>query len=609
MIALLLHMHQPDYRDPKDGRPTMPWVRLHATRGYRDVPLLAKKLGARLTLNLVPSLIDQWDFYAAGGKDIHQELAERSVQSLRPHEVSWMLESFFHGHPSSFRWFPAWGRLRARRDAGEHFDAQALQDLQVWTNLAWFGFTALQDWPELGELRRKGAGFSEAEKLRVLQIQSQILRDLKGLYRGGPEISASPYFHPILPLLVDNAHAQRCMPGNPDPGFRFPEDARLQLRAARQRVGQVAGVEPAGLWPSEGSVSPEVVELSADAGFSWFATDQGVLERSERDGGRAGHRGSWQVGPLRGLFRDRELSDRIGFVYGSWDGKKAAADLLHRAGDAPVLLALDGENPWEGYADAGERFLSELLGSGRTRSCAELAAEPPVGNLRRIHTGSWINADFGIWIGQKEDQEAWTLLREARQGWEEAGRPAAARMHLLAAEGSDWFWWYGDDFSTPFAAEFDRLFRAHLSAAWRAMGREVPAVLSRPIKKQDPRRTRVPTAALPADDGSWAAWAGAGGVDLRSGSMAPLPDMPQRLLFGERAGRLALKLVPAATGWRVVWRGGAADFSAAGAEIPPVRELHLEGPGGHRLPAEGSLELPALKSSARSWDPQLGPLP
>ncbi|HNH46822.1 MAG TPA: glycoside hydrolase, partial [Myxococcota bacterium] len=232
MIALLLHMHQPDYRDPKDGRPTMPWVRLHATRGYRDVPLLAKKLGATLTLNLVPSLLDQWDFYAAGGTDIHQELAQRPADSLRPHEISWMLESFFHGHPSSFRWFPAWGRLRARRDAGEHFDRQALQDLQVWTNLAWFGFTALQDWPELGELRRKGVGFSEAEKLRVLQIQSQILRDLKGLYRGGPEISASPYFHPILPLLVDNAHAQRCMPGNPDPGFRFPEDARLQLRAA-----------------------------------------------------------------------------------------------------------------------------------------------------------------------------------------------------------------------------------------------------------------------------------------------------------------------------------------------------------------------------------------
>src|SRR5690606_32578983 len=58
----------------------------------------------------------------------------------------------------------------------------------------------------------------------------------------------------------------------------------------------------------------------------------------------------------------------------------------------------------------------------------------------------------------------------------------AARESLYAAEGSDWFWWFGDDFHTEFAAEFDALFRGHIAAAWRALGRTPPTTLLEPIK-------------------------------------------------------------------------------------------------------------------------------
>ena len=589
MLSLLLHMHQPDYRDPRTGNPTMPWVRLHATRGYRDVPHVIAATGAQVTVNVVPSLIDQWEHYRAGGTDTHLALARRHAGSYEPHEAAWLLQNFFHGNPSSFSWFPAWGALKAAHDAGERFDAQRLRDVVVWSNLAWFGFSALRDHPELRELRRKGHGYTEAEKAHVLDVQAAILQELPSLYRKLPEVSCTPYYHPILPLLVDTAHARRNLPGVPDPGFRYPDDAKEQLVRARARVEAWIGKPVHGLWPSEGAVSPEVIELAADAGYRWFATDEDVLARSKHDPGDIG--GPFDVGRMRGIFRDHGLSDRVGFVYANWRGEEAAADLLHRLEGKPRLLALDGENPWESYRDAGEHFLRALLSKAHTRTCGEMAADAPRGRVHALHTGSWIGGDFAIWIGHAEDRAAWELLRDARAEWEARGRPPAAREHLLSAEGSDWFWWYGDQFSTPFEGEFDRLFRAHLTAAWEAMGAPVPAALSEPIKRA---ATGIvpPAAALPPDGDDWFAWAPAGRVELRAGAMAPVRGMPRTLLFGERDGRLNLKLVPSGEGWTARVDGAEVAFEADRAVVDGGEAVVLSGPDGLRIPGEGALRLP-----------------
>jgi alpha-amylase/alpha-mannosidase (GH57 family) len=615
MLSLLLHMHQPDYRDPSTGEPSMPWVRLHATRGYTDVPAIVRETGARVTLNLVPSLLDQWDHYARGGLDPHLRLSRRPADSLEPHERDWVLQNFFAGNPGAYTWFPAWGELRARRDAGHAFSAQDLRDVQVWSNLMWFGFTALRAFPLLGELRRKGRGFTEAEKSAVLDAQAAVVGGLAARWVDLPEVSCTPYYHPILPLLVDTAHAARCMPGVPDPGFRRPEDARRQIVTGRARVEAFAGRPVRGMWPSEGSVSPEVLELAAAAGLRWVATDEGVLARSsweERGAGHRGppreHHGPWEAceGRLRLLFRDRGLSDRLGFVYATWPGERAAADLLAQLPDAPILLALDGENPWEAYPDAGEAFLRALLGRARTATCGEMAEEPTRGRVTRIHTGSWIDADFRIWIGHEEDRAAWTLLAEARQALEErrsalsAHEASSAERHLLAAEGSDWFWWYGDDFSTPFAGEFDRLFRAHVSAAWRALSLEPPEALRRPIKRAPPAGTTPPLGPLPArDDGSWFAWAPAGRVDLRAGAMAPVKGAPRALLFGSRDGRLALRALGGGEGWSVASGSLCVPLVHGRAELPADTEcVALVSPEGQRVPDVDGLRLPW-----RAWLP------
>jgi hypothetical protein len=294
---------------------------------------------------------------------------------------------------------------------------------------------------------------------------------------------------------------------------------------------------------------------------------------------------------MRGLFRDHGLSDRVGFVYANWRGEEAAADLLHRLEGKPRLLALDGENPWESYRDAGEHFLRALLSKAQTRTCGEMAADAPRGRVHALHTGSWIGGDFAIWIGHAEDRAAWELLRDARAEWEARGRPPAAREHLLSAEGSDWFWWYGDQFSTPFEGEFDRLFRAHLTAAWEAMGAPVPAALSEPIKRA---ATGIvpPSAALPPDGDDWFAWAPAGRVELRAGAMAPVRGMPRTLLFGERDGRLNLKLVPSGEGWTARADGAEVAFEADRAVVDGGEAVVLCGPDGLRIPGEGALRLP-----------------
>ncbi len=580
MIALLLHMHQPDYRHPRTGAPIMPWVRLHATRGYRDVARILAETGAKATVNLVPTLLEQVDRYVAGGSDVHLDVCCRPAAELAPAEAEWLVTHGLHGSARAFEWFPGWGALRARRDRGERFDVAALRDLQVWGNLAWFGATALEDFPELGELRRKGAGFTEAEKAVVLARQAECVAGLRALYAALPEVSASPYAHPILPLLVDTAHAARNLGAFDDPAFRWPEDALGQLVAGRAAVAAWVGREVRGLWPSEGSVSPEAVELFAKAGFSWFATDDGVLARSERQGKGP----TWQVGPLRGLFRDHGLSDRIGFVYADQAADTAVEDLLARTAGRDVVLALDGENPWESYKDAGAGFLRRFFAKAPLVPCGELAARPATGTVSRLHTGSWINADFKIWIGAEEDRTAWRLLRRVREAFAASVQPEDARRALWRAEASDWFWWYGPEFETPFAGEFDVLFRAHLADVLARIGAPAMPELDAPLRATG-GGVVAPVGPVDPDRADFFAWNAAGSVAITSGSMAPGPGWPVRVEYGWGPRGLALRLVGAGEGTAPGWT---AEVEEGESERPL---LWLRTPEGRRVPDSGGWRL------------------
>ncbi|RME26457.1 MAG: hypothetical protein D6798_06665 [Deltaproteobacteria bacterium] len=582
-IALLLHMHQPDYRDPDTGRPWMPWVRLHACRGYTDVAVLAAEAGAAPTINVVPSLLQQLAALRDGAMDEWERIARVPAEDLSAAERDFIRQRFVHGHPAMRRASPRYTALAAR--ARELSDPADLRDLQVWSNLAWMGSVARRD-PFIAELVAQDEGFSHRQLVRLLDHQRAMVGRVLELWRQFPSLSVSPLCHPILPLLVDVGHARRCLPDLPDDllgaeRFAWPDDARRQLVEARNVCEEILGRRPAGLWPSEGALSPEVMEIVDDLGFAWVATDEEMLRRSDRVG-EVRIDGPWVIegaeAGTRLLFRDHELSDRIGFLYHQWPGDAAVDDLLasaaHRHGDdAPIVpIVLDGENPWEAYPDAGEDFLRRLFASGAVVGMDVAARVPTRGRIRRLHTGSWIGADLRIWAGDADDWLAWSLLADARQAFEDAGRPEAAWPHLANAESSDWFWWLGPEFQTEVADLFDALFRAHVAAVWATLGLPVPLRLRQPVGREArPGPLRPAGVVHPTLDGRLhlSEWAGAAPLPLpRGGSMA----RAERRFFGGAV----------AAGDGMLWLR--IDRPDGGREPDPIhRSLVIEQEGGPEL--------------------------
>jgi alpha-amylase/alpha-mannosidase (GH57 family) len=369
----------------------------------------------------------------------------------------------------------------------------------------------------------------------LVQEQYKILRAIVPVHRelqesGQIEISTTPFYHPILPLLVDTDHATIDRPGARHPTrFAYPGDAAAQLRRAVEHYRHCFGRDPRGMWPAEGAVAQFVVPLFARASMRWIATDQGVLARSGRWGYRTDdpdvlcqpYRAEEDGTAISIFFRDTDLSDAIGFRYQAHeDPAHAAREFLEEIryrfarrvrgeGDRVLTVVLDGENAWGAYRDDARPFLHALYGlleveteietvtfAGYLDGDAARALLPhPADEQPRVHelfNGSWIDengsapgVDLGTWIGEEEENRAWELLGAARAALEHEGatpeHAPAAFEALYTAEGSDWFWWFGDDQESGNDGEFDALFRTHLRNVYHGAGLEPPPALERHI--------------------------------------------------------------------------------------------------------------------------------
>jgi alpha-amylase/alpha-mannosidase (GH57 family) len=587
-VAILWHMHQPFYEDLATHEHILPWVRLHALKDYYGmVALLEEFPGVKITFNLVPSLLVQLEAFAEGrARDRYLTLSLKPAAELDDSDVGFILDNFFHAQRQRMiDIYPRYAELLARRGgslpteadkraAARRFTADDLRDLQVWHKLAWIDPFYLDADPRIRGLVTKGSRYSEEDKLLLRQVELEILNRVVAAYRaaaerGQIEIATSPFYHPILPLLCDSDVYLRTHPDSPMPRQRFvhPEDAAEQLSRAVACHQRLFGRRPTGLWPSEGSVSDAVAALAARAGFTWMATDELILARTlgvafTRDGsGQLDHperlyapyRLTAGPGSIACAFRDHELSDLIGFHYAAWDADAAAADFVGRLADAgrryrdrtggeeaflPIIL--DGENAWEHFDGGGRPFLRALYRrlsehpELRTVTMAEGCAAPRHA-LTTIFPGSWIDANFYIWIGHADDRRAWSQLADARQTLDEARREQAAggttginlealadaHEEILIAEGSDWCWWYGDDHSSDQDLEFDDLFRRHLRNVYRALQKAVPDELfvSNISGVGAPPAQTAPTALIaPTLDGqetSYFEWLGAGALEIR----------------------------------------------------------------------------------------------
>jgi alpha-amylase/alpha-mannosidase (GH57 family) len=595
-ICFVWHMHQPFYKDLMTGEYKLPWTRLHALKDYYGmVKVLEPFPEVHQTFNLVPSMMEQIREYAqAEAADPFLRAALKPAEDLTEEEQSFILRYFFQAHPTRMiRRYPRYGELldgweaadRNARRARHFFSAPTMRDLQVLSQVAWFDEEFLEKDPEVRELVSKGRDYTLQDQALMGRKQIEIMNQVLPVYkefaaRGQIEITTTPFYHPILPLLCDSNIAAVAHPYVPlPPPFRYPEDARHQLVTARQYMEQTLGLTPRGFWPSEGSVSDEVFSIAAGAGFHWTATDNGVLSKTLHhvaDVNETYKPYVWRQNgqEMRVIFRDHYLSDLVGFVYSRMGAVEAATHFLdrirencsHIAGsgrDALVPVILDGENAWEHYELGGRPFLKELYSriqnDSRMRALTvsealELVEPAPLGG---IFPGSWINANFDIWIGSEEDNRAWEMLLKARQAYAAqenndsipAEKKRLAFEELLIAEGSDWCWWYGPEHHSENRAEFDQLYRSHLANVYLALGQNPPEELSRPISRvESVAHHHEPTAPIrPVIDGevtSYFEWLGAGSyhVDDRSGAMHGQTFLVREVQYGSDGINLYLRV-------------------------------------------------------------------
>lgn len=383
-----------------------------------------------------------------------------------------------------------------------------------------------------------------AKHAQIIREVIPLYREMQNT--GQIEVMTTPFYHPIMPLIYDTDLARIASPklDLPAERFAYPEDVEAQLGLAVDSYRSHFGAAPRGLWPSEQAVGQKIVDIVSSAGFDWMVSSEGVLARSLgvalRDGAGNVARPDLLYRPyiveedgkqVAILFRDIVLSDKIGFSYSGMTGRAAArdlvsylkkvkADLAGVAGPHIVTIALDGENCWEYYANDGKEFLHamyEALNTDpdfRAVTVEEyLAVNPATERIPVLHTGSWISDNLETWIGEAEENRAWDYLARARRALEEAAGGAdacdavcgstcgtacgaacdpptedlaRAWDEMLAAEGSDWFWWYGDDQSSGNDEAFDELFRIHLQNVYNYLGLPVPGYLYLPIIPKQP---------------------------------------------------------------------------------------------------------------------------
>lgn len=578
-VAFLWHMHQPPYEDPTTGVFLLPWTYLHATKDYYDMAaLVARHPRMRANFNLTPSLLEQIARYAEGtARDQTLEVMRQDPATLEASSREYVLRTCFDGCPEPLiTRFPRYRQLhdfyRATRDASEAariFAPDEFRDLTTLFLLAWCGPTLQAD-PVVEALIRKGRGFTDADREALLERCRCHIQGIEPLYldlaaEGRIEVSTSPQYHPLMPLLVTSASALEADPSVTLPGVRFvaPEEAERQLDLAIETFRQKFGKRPDGMWPPEGAISDAVVRMMAARGLRWIASDEEVLRRTLGGDLTPDER----LYPVRynGMaifFRNRALSDNIGFVYSRWPNEKSVAHVMESlaalADEAPddrgiVLIAMDGENAWEFYPDGGFPFLDALY-----RAIEESDLVEPITlseylerygareEVTQVATGSWVDGNLNTWIGDPVKNRAWEALADTYRVVRDLPERACgihglgdngAGCPLLRAEASDWFWWFGKGHASVHKREFDYLFRQNLRAVYRRIGLQPPVALDVPLN-EDVRALDLypPTATIqPKITGfrdSYYKWVGAGVCRFSHGAIHRLRPILASVHFG-----------------------------------------------------------------------------
>jgi alpha-amylase/alpha-mannosidase (GH57 family) len=629
-LAIIWHQHQPVYyQDPATGVYAKPWVRVHASKDYVDMAAILEQYpDIHATFNLTPSLIRQLDDLAAGTKDLYWVYSEIPADQLSDEQKQFILDRFFDINRKIIGRFPRYQDLLVKRDSSDNplqdYTTQDYLDLQILFNLGWTDPDWLAEEP-LASLVAKGENFSEEDKAILFAEHLRLIQEVVPVHQrlqdaGQIEVTMTPFAHPILPLLISTDLAREALPEVelPSGGFVYGQDAVTHLELGVQLYEEHFGRPPRGMWPAEGSVAQEIVNMVANVDIQWMASDEGVLANSlgmnnfTRDPSEVVieadtlYRPYYVQGasgrPVAMVFRDVVISDKVGFTYSGLPGEVAAADFINRihaireqliaqGAEGPHLVSviLDGENAWEHYDNDGKEFLHSmyqrlsedpLIRTVTPTEFLEIAPEQPM--IEDLWAGSWINHDFATWIGEDEENRAWEHLAAAREllrKYENGTRQttpealAEAQLQMYIAEGSDWFWWYGADQNSGNDEDFDQQFRDTLKAMYLALGEEPPLALNVPIIPQQAVSAERPATGLisPTIEGiiGEGEWDAAGLYTAEGGVMASADPVFDSLAYGFDSRNLYIN-VNSAGPWAELGEPGGLN----------TVELYLSVPGG-----------------------------
>ncbi len=592
-LSIFWHQHQPVYfKDPATGVYEKPWVRLHAAKDYVDMAAILEDYPEiAAAFNLTPSLLRQLQDLEAGAKDLYQVYTEIPAAELSDADKQFVESRFFDINPKIIARFPRYQELADDRANRANWTEQDWLDLQVLFNLGWTDPDWLAAEP-LASLVAQGRDFAEADKGTVLAEHARLVAEVIPLHKrlqdaGQIEITTTPFYHPILPLVFNTDLAKVATPDIELPNrFSYPLDAVEQVQRGVDFYTETFGQPPQGMWPAEGAVAQEIVNMVGNAGIQWMATDEEVLARSLGQTGFARNAqdtvqdadtlyrpyiASTPNNQVYTLFRDKVISDKVGFTYSGTPGQEAARDFVDRilairdqlarsetgqssGSEGPHLVSviLDGENAWENYPNDGKEFLHEMYrllqeeqakGTIQTITPGDFIAQyPDQPRLERLWAGSWVSPDYLTWIGEDEENRAWNVLgqvrafAEAQRGRVDAETHAAMMEYIYTAEGSDWFWWFGADQNSGDDGSFDAQFRATLAQVYELAGQPVPTVLKVPIIPEAslPPAAGVTSVISPTIDGLAGAgeWDGAGYFLVEGGVQANPNQVASQLWYG-----------------------------------------------------------------------------
>jgi len=531
-VVLYWHMHQPDYRDLRNGEYHLPWTYLHTIKDYVDmVAHLENQPEARAVVNFAPILLEQIQDYAQQlddhlhhGKALRDPLLAALADPVLPLDldtrVTLVKTCLRANRQRLIERFPAFVTLAKMAEVGiessdilVYYSEQFFVDMLVWYHLSWIGETVRKRDVRIKALMKQANHFTMRDRHILVEIIHELMSGVLGRYKvlaesGRIELSVTPYAHPILPLLIDLKSTKQAMPSAEMPlSPAYPgglERSRWHMEKGLAVFNDTFGFMPSGCWPSEGSISAETIELIDEMGLKWLASGETVLRQSLKKSAVAEadsyvdeciHKGyQYRDNEVACFFRDDGLSDLIGFKYSDWHADDAVANLIHHldniaacCADKPdrlVSIILDGENAWEHYPENGYHFLSALYekliehkGIQLTTYSDYLSAHKQRTRVEEIVAGSWVYGTFSTWIGEKDKNRAWDMLVDAKKVYDQVmmeGRLDEQQRHnatiqLATCESSDWFWWVGEYNSSESVSAFDEQYRMHLSNLYQLL--------------------------------------------------------------------------------------------------------------------------------------------